>query len=134
MGEGNSVEVTLLDVAGQRMYDKMVQAYISAATAFVIVYDASNKQTFETCTKWAQMAKEVGSNLPIYLLANKYDLEGKVEVSDSQAEAFAKAHDLKYGKCSALRGAGINEPIEQLAQLFLQKYQQRIQLLTQQAA
>lgn len=127
--EENSVEVTLLDVSGQRMYDRMVPAYAGAAGAFIIVYDASNKQTFETCGKWVQMAKEVGSNFPIYLVGNKFDLEDKIEVSDSQAESFAKAHDLKYCKASALRGTGITEPLDELAKLFFERYVERVALL-----
>lgn len=128
--ESTTVEVTLLDIAGQKLYDRMVPTYRDAATAFIVMYDVSNKNTFEECEKWYQKAVESGTNLPILLIANKCDLADKCEVTESQGKLFAKAHKMQFYKCSALRGSGIQEPIEDLAKILLEMYNLRVRQLT----
>lgn len=122
----NTVEVSLFDVSGQKIYDRMVPTYLEGAYAFILMYDVTNKTTFETCKKWVNAARASNKNMIGFLIANKMDLEDKSEVTDNQAEIFARANQLKFFKCSALRGTGIDEPIAELAQGFLQSYQQRI--------
>lgn len=126
LNEENAVEVSLLDVAGQRLYDRMTSHYLEGASAFILVYDVSNKTTFESCRKWVTKARAVKKDMIGFLVANKMDLADKAEVTDNQAEVFARANQLTFYKCSALRGTGITEPVEELARNFLQSYEKRV--------
>ncbi|KAK7197661.1 small GTP-binding protein [Novymonas esmeraldas] len=131
LDEDNTVEVSLFDVAGQRLYDRMTSHYLDTVSAFILVYDVSNKATFESCRKWVAKARAAKKDMIGFLVANKVDLANKAEVTDNQAEVFARANQLTYFKCSALRGTGTVEPVERLAQMFLEAYQKRlIQLST----
>lgn len=131
LDDGNTVEVSLFDVAGQKIYDSMAETYLQHVSAFILMYDASNKRTFETCKRWVSKAREVKKDLPGFLLANKMDLADHIEVTDRQAEVFARANQLVYYKCSALRGSGVSEPIENLAQMFYGQYNRRFVALSQ---
>ncbi|KAG5473670.1 hypothetical protein LSCM1_04297 [Leishmania martiniquensis] len=130
----NTVEVSLLDVAGQRLYDRMTSHYLESACAFILVYDVSNKATFESCRKWVNKARAAKKDMIGLLLANKMDLAEKAEVTDNQAEVFARANQLTFFKCSALRGTGIADPVEKLSRMFLEAYQKRLAQLSQLSA
>ncbi|KAG5490548.1 hypothetical protein JKF63_00668 [Porcisia hertigi] len=129
--EDNTVEVSFMDVAGQRLYDPMTSYYLENVSAFILVYDVSNKITFESCRKWVAKARGAKKDMIGFLVANKMDLAEKAEVTDNQAEVFARANQLTFFKCSALRGTGILEPVEKLAHTFLEAYQKRIAQVSQ---
>eukprot|EP00796_Vickermania_ingenoplastis_P000914 gene914-541_t len=134
LDEETTVELSLFDVAGQKLYDTMTQTYLDHVSAFILVYDISNKTTFETCKRWVTKARNSKKDMMGFLIANKMDLADKAEVTDSQGEIFAKANQLKFFKCSALRGTGINEPIEDLARMFADGYKKRVdEVVTQRA-
>ncbi|CAD2213442.1 Rab family, other [Angomonas deanei] len=131
LNEEDVVEVTLMDIGGQKLYDRMVPAYMENVTAYFLMYDVSNKTTFETCKKWVKRAQAANKEMIGVLIANKMDLADKCEITDSQGESFAKANNMRFYKCSALRGTGINEPIIDFANFFLEGYRQRIAEMSQ---
>lgn len=120
-----TVEVALLDIGGQKLYDTLVESYLEHVSAFILIYDVSNKATFATCKRWITKARSVKSDMMGMLIANKIDLADKAEVTDSQGEIFARANKLQFYKCSALRGSGVNEPIENMASLFAEGYKKK---------
>ena len=111
------------------LFDNMVPSYVEGISAFVLFYDVSNKTTLETCKKWIPLCREENKNLPGLLVANKIDLMDKAELTDSQGESFARNQNLTFFKSSALRGVGINEPLEHLAKLYVQQYNDRARML-----
>lgn len=125
LGSDSLVEVYLYDVAGQKVYETSAASYMEGASAFILVYDVSNKATFETCKKWVERARKQNKSLTGFLVANKVDLMDKAEVTDSQGEIFARTNNLRFFKCSALRGVGIQEPIEELAKMHLRNFEIR---------
>ncbi|EPY33259.1 Rab family, other [Strigomonas culicis] len=129
LSDEDSVEVTLLDVGGQKLYDRMVPAYLDGIAAFFLVYDVSNKSTFEMCKKWLTKVTTARKDAIGYLIANKMDLADKCEVTDSQGEVFARHNNLKFVKCSALRATGINEPLEEISRTYLEMYKRRVSQL-----
>lgn len=131
LDDDTTVEVSLLDVSGQRLYDRMTSHYLDSVSAFILVYDVSKKTTFESCRKWVAKARASKKDMIGFLVANKMDLADKAEVTDNQAEVFARANQLTLFKCSALRGTGTTEPVEKLARIFVDTYNQRLAQLAQ---
>ncbi|KAH9598796.1 Small GTPase [Trypanosoma melophagium] len=128
--DDNIVEMLIFDVAGQKEYETMVPAYLERAAAFILMYDVSNKLTFEACTKWLTAIQRVNKNAIGFLIANKTDLSDKAEVTERQGKEFANSNQMKFYKCSTLRGVGIREPIDDIAKLYLDAYQKRIEQLS----
>lgn len=126
LDEDVTVEVSLLDVAGQKLYNSMTQSYLDHVSAFILLYDVSNKTTFETCKRWITKARASKKDMLGFLVANKMDLSDKAEVTENQGQIFARANQMKFYKCSALRGSGVNDPIEDLAQMFAEGYKKRV--------
>ena len=61
------------------LYRKII---LKKADGILIVYDITNKLTFENAENWIKSARdEITKNIPIYLVGNKSDLEEYRKVS-----------------------------------------------------
>lgn len=59
----------------------MTRSYYRGASAVVVVYDITKRESFEHVDMWIQLARERGNeNIPIFLFGNKFDLEDKRKV------------------------------------------------------
>jgi transport family protein 27 len=125
LDQQTSVEMCLIDVGGQDFYKKGVESYLDGIAAFIVVYDVAHKTTFEAVGRWVEMLRAKNKELPGFLLANKMDLRDKAEVSDTQAEILARNCRLNLFQASALRGVGLMEPLEAIARMFSQMYEDR---------
>eukprot|EP00758_Cryptobia_borreli_P009092 Tbor_TRINITY_DN5446_c0_g1::TRINITY_DN5446_c0_g1_i1::g.25326::m.25326 len=96
------VDMTIIDLAGQELYRKQAPLYLDGISAFLLVYDISNKTTFETCKKWVEMCRKANKDSIGFLIANKTDMSNKTEVSDSQAEIFCRSNNLTLYKASIM--------------------------------
>ena len=127
--QNTTVEMSIFDIGGQDLYRRQVPAYLEGSNAFLLVYDVSNKTTFETAKRWVDLCRKAKPNCQGYLVANKIDLIDKAEVSDSQAEIFCRTNGLRMFKTSALRGVGIQEALEEVAKAHVEAYNERCRQL-----
>ena len=75
----------------------------------MVVYDITNRDSFESVEKWMQDARALRdeSQALIVMAGNKADLgenEGMRQVSKEEAEAFAREKDIMFFEISALNG------------------------------
>ena len=95
MIKGKLVRLQLWDTAGQERFSIVAGSFYRGADGFVIVYDATNRQSFDHVEQWlsqVQQHQQVGPGTVLILVGNKYDLTGEVVVSE--AEGAAKASKL----------------------------------------
>ena len=105
------------DTAGQERFSSLIPLYVSGAQVIVVVYDISNRYSFERLTthwlKYIRQNLRLGDDeaLPmIYLLGNKRDLsKSNRQVFEDEAQQFAKAHDMGFLEVSAKTGEGAKE-------------------------
>ena len=57
--EGNPLEVKLWDTAGQERFRNITVSYFRGAHGIVLVYDVSDRKTFENVVYWAETIKQV---------------------------------------------------------------------------
>ena len=60
------------------------------------------------------------------MVANKCDLESKVQVSAEDGHAFAMGIGFEFAEVSALQSRNIEKPFKVLAQGFYNKYEEKI--------
>ncbi|CAM9410934.1 unnamed protein product [Choristocarpus tenellus] len=126
------VELYLFDCAGQSMFNKLEQsaAYYDNAAFVCVVFDVSNRDSFESCGKWIQSVRAARppsstTPLPGVVLANKVDLrEGGVNsravVNTQEGHQFARDNDLEYFEVSAATGRGVEASFDHMALQFHQ--------------
>lgn len=70
------MRLQLWDVAGQERFNQMTRVYYKEATACIIVFDITQRRTFQSVARWkADLDSKVhlpnGKTVPCLLLANK---------------------------------------------------------------
>ena len=72
----NIVELHLIDVAGQKIYNSIAFDLIRDVNFCVLVYDITQPETFESLQSWYEgIREENGRDIPGVLIGNKTDLE-----------------------------------------------------------
>jgi GTPase SAR1 family protein len=83
----------------------------------VVVYDITNKKTFENTRKWVDDVRgERGNDVIIVLVGNKTDLNDKREVTTAQGEEEAKKNNLMFIETSAKVGHNVKALFKRIAQ------------------
>lgn len=119
-GEDVVCNFSIWDLAGQDLFKRTRKSYFSNASAGIIVFDVTRRETFEHVNSWMAEFKNIGKPIPIVLVGNKIDLEEQRLVNPEEAETLAKELNLSYIETSAKEGQNVEEVFEMLA-FFLVK-------------
>lgn len=87
--DDKTIRLQLWDTAGQERFRSLIPSYIRDSNVAIIVYDITNKESFNDVQKWFDYIREErGSDVLIVLVGNKSDLEDKV-ITTVEGEALA---------------------------------------------
>ena len=90
-----SMDVNIWDFGGEEKYRLLFPAYLNGASAALILYDTTNRKSFEDIQNWIQIIDENTDNIVKIIIGAKNDLIDKKEVSIEEARALS----IKF-KCS----------------------------------
>ena len=113
-----SIEIQIVDTAGEEDYQNMLDQWIDVADGFLLVFAINDKDTFNVLDeKYKRIEKHKEKNVPIILVGNKCDLENERQVTKEEANQKAAAWKAKYIETSALTDVNKNckEPFIQCA-------------------
>ena len=81
----------------------------------MLIYDCTNKRTFESIPNWLRSFEDLATSKPkIVLVANKTDLTNK-KISTERGQSLAEEYGIKFFEASAKTGTNINEIFFDLA-------------------
>ena len=120
---GESITMDIWDTVGQETFRSITQIFYTHAKVAVIVYDVTNKKSFEEAKNyWYKKIQELDDkDIIIAIVANKYDLYEKRQVSNEEGEAYAKSIKAIFGFTSAKNNTGIKTLFENIAMKIKQK-------------
>ena len=95
---GQNIKIQIWDSAGQEKYKGLIPSYVRNSSIVFIVYDVSNRSSFDNVPNWISFVKNI-EKTTIVLCGNKIDLEREVEKNDG--EELAKKEGLTFFECSA---------------------------------
>lgn len=99
--DNDPIKLQLWDSAGQERYRSLIPSYVKNANAIFIVYDISEKPTFDSIVSWLEFIKKHSSQDSILILCgNKLDKEHRA-VKTSDGENFAKKNNMMFFEVSA---------------------------------
>jgi small GTP-binding protein len=85
-----TVKFEIWDTAGQERYHSLAPMYYRGAAAAIVVYDITNRDTFQRAKQWVKELQRQGNpNIVIALAGNKSDLNSKRKVEPEEAESCA---------------------------------------------
>jgi len=84
--------------------------YYRGAAAAIVVYDITNRDTFQRAKQWVKELQRQGNpNIVIALAGNKSDLSSKRKVEPEDAETYANDNGIFFMETSAKTATNVNE-------------------------
>ena len=107
---GNLIfRLQIWDTAGQETFLSMTKVYYKNSSCAFIVYDITEKESFNHINFWLNELKQEAPESILYvLIGNKCDLNLRREVSYEEGENFAKKNNMIFFETSAKNGDNIN--------------------------
>ncbi len=120
--KGHKIKLAIWDTAGQERFRSIATNYIKNCHGIFLVFDLSNKYSFESIDFWFDEIKKVKNldELKLVILGNKNDLNNIREVKNEKISEFTKINNFKFFETSAKTGEGINEAFEALVDLVFE--------------
>ena len=113
--DNKTINLQIWDTAGQEKYKVLSKNYYNNSNAFIIVYDITNLESFESVMNWIDQIKEnAPENVKSILLGNKSDLEEKRKISEEEGKNLAKKININFYETSAQNGVNIEKAIDDL--------------------
>jgi len=103
------VNLQVWDTAGQEKFRTITSGYYRGANGVVIVFDITNKHSFDNVKRWFTDAQRVVTDGVIIIVGNKNDLNGNRVVSESDAKEVADLYGVPYFETSGKNGDGVDD-------------------------
>ena len=116
-----TIKFEIWDTAGQERYRSLAKVFYNNASACILVYDITNKDTFDDIINyWVPEIKEnTPKDIILALAGNKSDKYDKTEVSEEEGKSLAKEIKSIYMRTSAKLNSSIDELFNAIGNKFL---------------
>ena len=118
------IKLQIWDTAGQERFRTITTSYYKGAHAIVIVFDITDKDSFEHVKIWMQdIDKFAKQGVMRILVGNKCDLEHQRAVTKNEGNEMALKYGIKYLETSAKDTINIENLFVDTAKKLLEKQQ-----------
>ena len=114
---GEELKLKIWDTAGQERFKAASLKYLRYSQAAIIVFDLTNKNSFDQVPFCLKDIRDLAPNIPVVLFGNKSDLVNERKVDKSDIDSLCKREGLEYFETSAKNNTGIKEGFTKIATL-----------------
>jgi small GTP-binding protein len=107
--DGNGISAQIWDLGGQESFKSLRKLYLEGANGALVIFDLTDRKTFDKLNEWLENFKEARGNQPIVLIGNKSDLENQRKITDMEASNYAKDNNMDLILTSAKTGKNVEE-------------------------
>jgi len=120
--DGDIVKICLWDTAGQERFRTITMVYYRNAKAVLLVWDITEKVSFENTRHWPKDIQEKASGeIVLILVGNKTDKESARVVSYDEGATLAQDIGCSFFETSAKTGSNIMHMFKFMAKLYKDK-------------
>ena len=128
LSDGSVVHCLIYDTCGQERYNSINETYYRKADAALLVYDISEKKSFDVirdyyCPKIKQFCKK---DIPIILLGNKTDKEKFRQIKTDEGIELASKEKYRFKETSCLKNENVADAFEALIEMWNIENQKKI--------
>ena len=116
LSDGTFINCMILDTAGQERFDSLNITYYKKADAVLLVYDISQKESFEKIKKYyvRNIKDNCNEDIPVLLLGNKIDKKNERVVTYEEGIALALQENYEFKESSCLKNKNVTGAFEDL--------------------
>ena len=113
-----TVKIQIWDTSGEERFLSLTKNFFKGANGALIVYDITNRKSFEDVERWVESIKENidVKTLSIVIAANKVDMEKERVVSKEEGEKIASNEKFKFYETSAKSAVNINDIFQHMTE------------------
>ncbi|KRZ75175.1 Ras-related protein Rab-3, partial [Trichinella papuae] len=116
------VKLQIWDTAGQERYRTITTAYYRGAMGFILMYDITNEESFNSVQDWCTQIKTYSwDNAQVVLVGNKCDMEDERVVSYERGKQLADQLGLEFFEASAKENVHVKAVFERLVDIICDK-------------
>lgn len=119
--DGKRVKLQLWDTSGQGRFCTIIRSYSRGAQGILLVYDITNKWSFEGMDRWVKEVEEHAPGIPKVLVGNRLHLAFNRQVEQEDAERYAERHHMGFYEVSPLVNFNITESFQELCRMALRR-------------
>ncbi|MFX1296006.1 MAG: GTP-binding protein [Promethearchaeota archaeon] len=119
-GKTYRIKLQIWDTGGQERFSYTRPLYYKGASGGLIVFDLTNRKSFENLNRWFVEVKDVCLSIPLILVGNKSDLPDRA-ISLAECETIAKERNITYFESSAKSGQSIDSIFKNLGKTIIMK-------------
>jgi len=119
--DGKRVKLQLWDTSGQGRFCTIFRSYSRGAQGVILVYDITNRWSFDGLDRWLKEVHEHAPGVPKVLVGNRLHLAFNRKVSFLDAQAYAEKHSMAFFEVSPLCNFNIFESFCKLSRMALER-------------
>jgi len=116
--QGRNAKLQIWDLAGQERFRSVVQSYYQGTAALVLVYDISDRKSFDNLIENAPTVLQKQEKLAAILVGNKSDLEQRA-VSYDLAKRWADEKGIPFLEASAKTGDNVEMVFQSVVKMAM---------------
>ena len=90
-------KLQIWDTCGQEIYRSLISNFFRNASLAVVMYSITESKSFEALDEWVnELREQANSDIIIFLVGNKSDLEEERVISYEQGKQYAKDKNLNF--------------------------------------
>ena len=122
--DGRTINLSILDTPGNPTFRNITKNSIRNSDIIIIVFDITNKNSFENLEKWYNFVKEMLDidKIVVGIAANKNDLEEKSEVTPDEYNSFSQNYNVDVFSVSAINYSIIEEMFFKLTEKYYNSF------------
>ena len=115
--DGAPTYIHYWDLSGNDLYTEVRNEFYPEVNGFILVFDTSKRATFDHLQAWIDEGTKYNADwLTAVLVGTKTD--ASPEVTNDEANNWAKKHSIKYYPTSAKSGEGIQDAFQALLSMI----------------
>uniref|UniRef100_A0A182X8H7 Ras-related protein Rab-3 n=1 Tax=Anopheles quadriannulatus TaxID=34691 RepID=A0A182X8H7_ANOQN len=116
------VKLQIWDTAGQERYRTITTAYYRGAMGFILMYDITNEESFNSVQDWVTQIKTYSwDNAQVILVGNKCDMEDERVISFERGKQLADQLGVEFFETSAKENVHVTDVFERLVDIICDK-------------
>ncbi|CAG9334523.1 unnamed protein product [Blepharisma stoltei] len=119
--EGENIKLLIQDTPGQERFRSITQSYYKGAIGAILVYDCTDKKSFNSILNWADQIKNLGNEITeMTLIGNKWDRPDK-KITTDEGKALARELGISFLEASAKKNINVDKIFYDIAKAIKNK-------------